>query len=173
MNKRFFSYVIILALLCLAGCKNSKTENLADLEALFEPSLPPETTNNVNIALESFMPKTPYSALIQNIAIEALEGPDSVHGDYYDEATYLYTARVLETYRGPVHLRLEYRLLSEVGDAPVFDDTPYIVTLCRDEGGYFWPDIGANLPATVETVRKARDVGKTLDSKQLEFSDCE
>ncbi len=173
MIKRLLAVSLGIALLCQAGCQNNETKNTWSLDVPLQPSLGTDATNSVNSALESFMANTPYSALVANMSIIALDIPDSDPDDYYDEVTYLYSAKVLETFRGVKVSQVEYKLTSEAGENKVLDKTPYILTLCKSEDGYYWPAIGASLPATTETVQKARVIGKTLDIKQSSFSDCE
>jgi len=122
--------------------------------------------------INRIIPNTPYSALIieEGVRVRPYVGPDD---DYYEDVRTI-SAKVIETYRGDPLEFIEFEWTTEgESDEITLRPEPYIITLCKSGNSYFRLEIGADVPATPNTVTTARKISKTLDASQPNFSDCE
>jgi hypothetical protein len=73
---------------------------------------------------------------------------------------HVYTARVLETFRGPRAAVITYTVMAEADLKPMAPGHPLIVSLCVNKRGeYHVPDNGYVTPATQELLTRARRAG--------------
>ncbi len=90
---------------------------------------------------------------MQDLSVEASRTAAS-------EETHRFKARVLETFRGPKLSEISYVIITEPGETSSVHNKPVIVTLCRDEDGYYWPGVGSTFPSNAETRAVAREGAK-------------
>jgi hypothetical protein len=70
---------------------------------------------------------------------------------------HVYTARVLETFKGPRAAVITYTVMAEADLNPMSSKHPFIVSLCINrKGEYHVPDNGYVIPATRELLTRAR-----------------
>ncbi len=98
--------------------------------------------------------------------------PDADPSDDYALARWVFTARVLETYRGVAETTLQYSVEMEKGEDPNFGSEPFIILLCRSEGEFYWPGVGFNYPALPAAKALAKATGKNTAVAQAEFAGC-
>ena len=67
-----------------------------------------------------------------------------------------YQAKVLETLRGEKHPFITFFQVIEEGEGPIAIDRPFIITLCKDSSGYYWPGTGSVFPASRAVLSFAR-----------------
>jgi hypothetical protein len=82
------------------------------------------------------MKNTSYCALIkdQNVSVISL-------ADNPEYEKYLYSAKVLETFKGENLTTLKYEYVVEAHGTPDVGNDPYITCLCKNDNGYYVPDI--------------------------------
>ncbi|HWO11107.1 MAG TPA: hypothetical protein VNN80_16545 [Polyangiaceae bacterium] len=110
--------------------------------------------------------ETPFSAVVQHQRVDVvpLKGGEEKH---------VYQARVLQGIRGPKLQKLTYFLVAEKGEEATLTKEPVILTLCKNEQGYYWPGVGAEFPKTASTLAVVDAVKPDLRSDQTAFPDCE
>lgn len=123
--------------------------------------------------LESVMKDTPYCALIQHTSVDIIPVPDPFPNDGDVEEKHIYHAKVLETYRGQKLKNISYTLVCEKGEETTIIKQPFIITLCADKEGFFWPGTGSDFEATQENLKTARRISKKLKSVKQSFPYCE
>jgi hypothetical protein len=116
--------------------------------------------------LYTFVQGSPYVAVVQHLSV-------SVSRTKKSEDTHRYKARVLETIRGPKLSEISYVMSTEPGETAGVDKKQVIITLCRDQGGYYWPGVGSDFPSTPETLAVAREAAKLAPQGQQTFSNCQ
>jgi hypothetical protein len=116
--------------------------------------------------LEDALRETPFSAVVQKLRV------DVVPLDA-DEVKFVYQVRVIENIRGPKLKKLTYNLIAEKGEDPGTVTTePIILTLCKNQGGFYWPGTGAQFPRTKETTAVVEKVRHELKADQKAFAQC-
>jgi len=111
---------------------------------------------------------TPYSALILNTSSDVISVPDD---DSIEK--HIYHARVLETYRGQELGNISYIMFVEKGETAFINKEPFIVILCINNEGFYWPGTGSSFPATKEILKAAKRISQNVKLTQQSFSYCE
>ncbi|WP_444931649.1 hypothetical protein ACJJIF_07740 [Microbulbifer sp. SSSA002] len=109
---------------------------------------------------------TPFTAVIQHTRVIKLSSYPGV-GD-----TYQLSADVLEAIKGVHQNQITYRLIVEVGEDVILDAKPVIISLCQDNGGYYWPGVGAEFPASKKLIKIAHKVAKENSQAVLDQNHC-
>ena len=123
--------------------------------------------------LESVMKDTPYCALIQHTGVDIIPVQDPFPDDGDVEEKHVYRAKVLEAYRGQKLKNISYTLVCEKGEEANISKQPFIITLCVDKEGFFWPGTGSDFEATQEIIKTARRISQKLKSVKQSFPYCE
>lgn len=123
--------------------------------------------------LESVMKDTPYCALIQHTGVDIVPIIDPFPNDGDEEEKHIYHAKVLETYRGQKLNNISYTLICEKGEETTINKKPFIITLCVDKEGFFWPGTGSDFEATQEIIKTARRISQEFKSVKQSFPYCD
>jgi hypothetical protein len=115
--------------------------------------------------LETLVRSSHYVAVLQDLSVEVSRADES-------DDLHRYKARVLETIRGPKLSEISYVMFTERGDTAGVNKEPVIVTLCRNEEGYYWPGPGSSFPNNAETRAVAREAAKQAPQGKQTFSNC-
>jgi hypothetical protein len=122
--------------------------------------------------------ETPYSALVVHTKVKVIPLPapaakpkkgapkEDVVEDAGEER-HVYSARVLETFKGKARATIRYEMFVEKGESPELDKKPQIVTLCKSARGFYLPGVGTSFPGEAELISEARRVAK-LPTKRAE-----
>ncbi|WP_260261664.1 hypothetical protein [Vibrio intestinalis] len=141
------------------------THNLSLLSTLcFTLSHSAIADNELNTSLTNAIHETPYSAVLKYTKVDVVE---EEHDDKH-----IYHAQVVETFRGETHDNIEFVGYFEKEEKKELDTNPVIVTLCLDNGIYYWPGTGAQFPTNPETMALSHQTALDIDSKQTEFVQC-
>lgn len=138
-----------------------------------QSSLPENEFSFQSEAIVQSIANTPYSALIRLISVEVIDLPDPDESDGFAEQKFIYTADVLETYRGEKTDRIFYIMRVEKGETPDFPGAPFIITLCKSKEGFYWPGVGASFSADNRLRALAKEAAKKADRQPRDFGDCE
>jgi hypothetical protein len=116
--------------------------------------------------LTNALRETPFSAVVQKLRVDVVP-LDS------DEVKFVYQVRVIENIRGPKLKKLTYYSIAEKGEDPSSTTPePVILTLCKDQEGFYWPGTGAQFPRTKETTAVVEKVRHELKADQKVFAQC-
>ncbi len=97
---------------------------------------------------------TPYTAMISHTQVTKLNSnPDE--GDMY-----VLNAKVLESILGKTLEKISYKIFVEFGEAVILNNEPVIISLCEKDGEYYWPGVGAEMPASTELLELAHQVSR-------------
>lgn len=116
---------------------------------------------------------TPYTALVKVQAIQSIDNSGTESAGCYAGHEVLVTAQVLETYRGKHLEQISYAMYLEQGEGSGLHEGVFIVSLCLDRHGFYWPGVGANFDAYDELVRVAFNMGQQVKTEQTRFADCD
>lgn len=122
---------------------------------------------------------TPYSALIVHTRVEIFPVPGESpnrkkQSGLVTNERHVYSANVLETFRGRVYEKIKYEMVVERGEGASISSDPRIVTLCRDSSGLSWPGTGASFPGEKDFIADARRIARQLSAvKSNSFAHCE
>lgn len=116
---------------------------------------------------------TPYSALIRVTSVDITHLPDEDKSDEYSEQKFTYHADVIETYRGESKKSITYVMYAEGAEQPGSHEKPFIITLCHDDEGFYWPGVGSEFLAHSKLKVLAKKAAKKADKKQVEFFLCD
>ena len=155
----------ILGLLLVQACSGIQNSEPADNDL--------QEKYDIFNHLESLMKDTPYCALIQHTGVDIVPLPDAFPNDGDEEEKHIYHAKVLETYRGQKLSNINYTLVCEKGEGTTIIEKPFIIALCVDKEGFFWPGTGSDFEATQETIKTARRISQELKSVKQSFPYCE
>ncbi|GLQ33605.1 hypothetical protein [Litoribrevibacter albus] len=149
------SLLLLPLTVVLIACKTSATANNQQ---------PSEQESFLVEAIQN----TPYSAVVKHIRVDVLP---SDQPDFTEQ--HIYYAQVLETFRGEELSTINYSMFVEEGEDTIIDQNPVIVTLCKDDEGFYWPGTGAQFEGTTALISLAKkhSVRKT-ESNQTHFSHC-
>lgn len=111
---------------------------------------------------------TPYSALILHTSVDVV----SVLDDNSVEK-HIYHARVLETYRGQELENISYTMFVEKGETAFINKASFVVILCVNNEGFYWPGTGSSFPATEDILKAAKRISQNIKLTQQSFSYCE
>jgi hypothetical protein len=110
--------------------------------------------------------ETPFSAIVQKLHVDVVPLGS-------DEVKFVYQVRVIENIRGPKLQKLTYNLIAEKGEDPgTLTTEPIILTLCKNQEGFYWPGTGAQFPRTKETTAVVEKVRHELKADQKVFAQC-
>lgn len=112
---------------------------------------------------------TPFTALVSHTKVTKLSS-DPDEGDVY-----VLNAKVLEPISGKKLEKISYKIAVEFGDTVILNSEPVILSLCEKNGEYYWPGVGAEMPASKELLKLAHQVSrKKLMSNSIgSESDCD
>lgn len=111
--------------------------------------------NNQRDFLAQSILNTPFTAVVSHTqVIKLTSNPD-------DGDVYVLNAEVLEPISGKAQKKISYRIFVEFGEDIILNKEPVIISLCEDNGDYYWPGVGAEFPATAELLKVAHQVAKT------------
>lgn len=156
--------ILILGLLLVQACN--------DIQAN-APDKGQQEKYDVFQHFKNVMKDTPYCALIQHTGVDIVSVPDPFPDDGDVEEKHIYHAKVIETYRGQTLKNISYTLVSEKGEGTTIIKKPFIITLCVDKEGFFWPGTGSDFEATQEIIKTARRISQELKSVKQSFPYCE
>lgn len=107
-----------------------------------------------NRFLKESILKTPVTAVLSQKQVMKLPS----NPDEWD--IYLITADVLEPISGKTQKKINYKMYVEVGEDVILDSKPVIISLCGNEGDYYWPGVGAKFSASAELLKLAHQVAE-------------
>ncbi|MGH1486067.1 MAG: hypothetical protein ACRBCI_07580 [Cellvibrionaceae bacterium] len=131
-----------------------------------------ETVSPLIQGLTSSIDNTPYSARIQQNSIKRLV-PNSDKNKKEGVEEYIIDASVLETYRGQKTDTVRYSVFVEKGESMSISEKALVVSLCIENGRYYWPGVGASFPVSDTVQMAAKKLAKTVNVSQQSFRDCE
>ncbi len=138
---------------------------LASSNASADRSLNQAQIEAISPYLLSAVAETPYSAVIRHTDAKVIEGTDGSQHMYY--------AEVVDTIRGEHRNRIHYSMWAEADEAVSLDDAEVLITLCKNDDGYYWPGTGAQFPADKQLIQRAKNHTSAIASGQTHFSQCE
>lgn len=156
---------MILGLLLVQSCSTNNRDGVPEKFQEEKPALIQ--------ALENAISDTPYSALIQHISVDVISVPDFNPNDDYVEEKHIYHAKVLGTYRGQKLKNINYTMFVEKGEAAFINKEPFVVILCVNNEGFYWPGTGSSFPATDEILKAAKRISQNGKLTQQSFPYCE
>jgi hypothetical protein len=109
--------------------------------------------------------ETPFSAVVQHLRVDVVPLGS-------DEVKFVYQVRVIENIRGPKLKNLTYYSIAEKGEDPNSAREPVILTLCKDQEGFYWPGTGAQFSRTKNTSAVVEKVRPELSADQKVFEQC-
>jgi hypothetical protein len=116
--------------------------------------------------LEDALRETPFSAVVQHLRVKVIPLGS-------DEVKFVYDVRVIENIRGPKLKKLSYFAIAEKGEDPGLTKEPVILTLCKDQEGFYWPGTGAEFPRTKSARAVVDKLRPELSADQKVFEQCE
>lgn len=143
MKRWRWAALLLLALLAACAQKASQAEQFA-LEVIEE-----------NFRSTDFSARVEVTGYVVGVTADSADDPERVR----------YSARVLEVYAGDPLSTIEFDRYIESGDGPGDEPegvnyTTQIISLCRDNNGaWYLPDIGFELPDTSVLLDRARELG--------------
>ncbi len=111
---------------------------------------------------------TPYSAVIKHTGVEVFDVADNKFA-----SKHVYSADVIETIRGEKRSNIRYAMLVEHGEEATMDSYPVIISLCKRNGDYYWPGVGAQFGVNELLVKLAEDHASKVDNQQSHFAHCD
>jgi hypothetical protein len=83
-----------------------------------------------------------YLAKVKLIKVEIISEDDETD-------KHIYSADVIETYRGTAQKQISYEMFVEKGEEALVDNTPVYIVLCKDnQGTYYWPGTGSQFSSS-------------------------
>ncbi len=107
------------------------------------------------------------------MSVKIVSLADADPSDDYEEEKHVYTAKVLNTFRGEIQTHIHYSMVVEKGEATSLANSPIIITLCKDTKEYYWPGVGSIFPANKQIKEIASQKKGSLNNKQTQFTDCD
>lgn len=156
---RYFRGLITLSTaLSLFACDKNAPINAAASFASVEQKIQisPELTEGLASAIRG----TPYVALVQLKEHTRIQLNDDLSEESPTDSRIDYLADVLETLRGEPHKQITFYQIVEAGEEPMAMQTPFIISLCHDDTGYYWPGTGSSFPYSEETLSLAKAAAK-------------
>ena len=118
--------------------------------------------------LEDNMSTTDFTALVETQKMTIVEVSDNTALLISELVAVRYSAIVIETYIGKEAENITYTHYVEKGEEPeVMGNQSHIISLCQDENGdYYLPDIGYELPADRVTKKEAKRAQTRINNKR-------
>ncbi len=158
MKYKAVIFIMLLGLLVVQSCSiNDTPEKIQKEELAF-----------IIQTMEDAISTTPYSALILHASVDVI----SVLDDDSIEK-HIYHAKILETYRGQKLENISYTMFVEKGETVFTNKEPFVVILCVNNEGFYWPGTGSSFPATEKIVEAAKRISQNVKLIQQSFPYCE
>lgn len=165
--------VLLLALMLLSVITScAKPATTATEEAVPAVDMQHALTEQQRFMLES-LEKTPYFALVEYLDVKTEALSDDDPNDDFVEEEHIFTAKVLKVYRGTPSETMTYTSISEKGEQVDIPSGPVLISLCRNESGFYWPGVGARFPATKENLALIEALRKDASHSQESYSFCD
>ncbi|MFC3152258.1 hypothetical protein ACFOEK_14580 [Litoribrevibacter euphylliae] len=148
------SLLLLSLTLFLIACKTSATANNQ------------EYSEQESFLIEAIQ-NTSYSAVIKHTRVEVIPSNDQ---DFPEQ--HIYYAKVIETLNGKELTTLSYSMFVEEGEDAVIDQSPIIVTLCKNGEGFYWPGTGAQFESTPALINLAKKNVTRVKSHPEQGSHC-
>ena len=126
----------------------------------------PHLTEQESFLIESVQ-NTPYSAVIKHLDVKVIPS------DYPKEFQHVYNAKVLKTLKGETLETISYSMLVETEEEPVLEKNPILITLCKDQEGYYWPGTGAQFQNTRSHLELAEKAAALVYDSTKQYSHCD
>ncbi len=123
-------------------------------------------------ALVNAIANTPFAALIRITSFQPTDVSPVKKIDDYGQEIICY-ADIIKTFRGEVKKNISFTIYVEHGEELGFPKKPFIITLCKSNGKYYWPGTGAIFSAEYELISRAEKAGEHVDKLQKKFMICE
>lgn len=140
-------YATLCALVFISACDGYKSLHPVAESTTAPPPKQSALTNEQKFMLES-LAGTPYFAQVEYINLRTETLPDSDPDDEFSETLHTFKVRVLEVYRGEDSPLLEFTAITATGENFELPEHPILISLCKNENGFYWPGVGASFPAT-------------------------
>ncbi len=153
MKMYFLGSACLLLMACHTLAVGGVEQNQLDVQSVF---------------LSEAIANTPYSAVVKHTDVEVVNSPD-------DEfiSKHIYYAEVIETIRGEESENIRYTMFVERGEDVDLDSSPVIITLCLDNGNYYWPGVGAQFNANDSLIHLAKNRVLKAEPHQSHFAHCD
>lgn len=147
--------IILGTALSLFACnKNTPTDTAASFTNVEQKiEISPELTEGLASAIRS----TPYVALVQLKEHTRIQLNNDLSEEPPADSRIDYLVDVLETLRGEQHKQITFYQIVEAGEEPMAMQAPFIISLCHDDTGYYWPGTGSAFPYSEEALNHAKE----------------
>lgn len=150
-------YVFLSACAVLIACQASAVSRLSQ-----------EQLAGQRAFLSEAIVATPYSAVVKHTRVEVIDMAD---GEF--SSKHIFYADVIETIRGEERSNVHYTMFVEHDEEVILDNAPVILTLCIDDGEYYWPGVGAQFHVNQPLIQLAKSSALRTDTSQSHFEHCD
>lgn len=129
---------LALLLFSCISCSTVATTNVAAENIV-------TATNETDMELNGFkeaIKHVHYLAKVKLTNVEIISEDDETD-------KHIFSANVIETYRGTVQKQINYEMFVEKGEEALVDNIPVYIALCKDNHGtYYWPGTGSQFSSS-------------------------
>ena len=158
-QKVFFGFTVVLV---LCGCDNGNALDTTSEKVAIKQS------SDMQEGVVAAIAATPYSALVQLKGFKRIALPNTSPPETRVE----YRADVFETFRGIDHKQITFYQVIEDDEEPMLIGSQFIITLCQDNSGYFWPGTGSAFPNTPQMLDVAKSTAQAPVDNEIIDTYC-
>tara|TARA_R110002050_G_scaffold207481_1_gene343587 strand:+ start:384 stop:863 length:480 start_codon:yes stop_codon:yes gene_type:complete len=124
---------LALLLFSCFSCSIVATTNMAAEKVI-------SATNMTDIELNGFKEAIKHVHYLAKVKLTNVE----IFSEDNETDKHIFSANVIETYRGTVQKQISYEMFVEKGEEAIVEKTPVYIALCKDNHGtYYWPGTGS------------------------------